>query len=144
MRDTDHRRVRIVLALALGYPVACSVSPGGGVSGTVHDPSGKPIAGVEIRLSSPSRFIGWELPFAEPAYIVTTTDELGHFGVVWTHGDPKEGPLLEVAPKGYGPAVASLGLGTLSCDVELVPIAATGSRSQVQCRVEHGPEAAAP
>jgi hypothetical protein len=144
MRDTDHLRAPIVFALALGCSVACSVSPGGGVSGTVHDPSGKPIPGVEIRLGSPSRFMGWDLPFAQPDYIVTTTDELGHFGVVWTHGDPKDGPLLEVAPAGYGPAVASLAPGTLSCDIELVPIGAAGSRSQARCRVEHGPEAAAP
>ena len=132
--------MRVVLAFAVGYSVACAMPPGGSVSGTVRDGSGKPMPGVEVRISAAARLRGWVLPFAEPDRFVTATDELGHFGVRWSHGDAKEGPLLEVIAVGYAPAVASLGLGVLECDVQLVAVTATGSHSQARCRLEGRPK----
>ena len=100
-----------VLALALLPQLACSASPGGGVSGTVRDGSGRPIAGAEVTLTTETRIFGVRVSFAAPLVMDTTTNDDGTFAVTWMHGDPDEGPALRVQKAGYAPAAERLGLG---------------------------------
>jgi hypothetical protein len=145
MRDrTSGTRTVYSIAAALGCSVACSMPPGGGVSGTVRDPSGKPIPAVELRLTSEARILGVAVPFAEPARMVTITNEAGHFGVLWSHGEREGGPLLEASASGYVPASERLRVGYLESEILLVPVATPGSSSRVKCAPEARSTAASP
>ena len=116
---------------------ACTMPPGGGVSGVVLRTSGEPLPNVTVTLTSESRILGMTIPFAEPARVVTSTDDNGHFGVVWSHGEADQGPLLEVSAPGYSPASERLGVGYLECEVLLVPVATRGHGSEANCRPEN-------
>jgi hypothetical protein len=93
------RHLGLIILLALPIHLGCGVAPGGGVSGTLTDSSGKPIAGAELTLASSARLFvfGIPMPFTEPIRVPTTTDAFGRFGVFWSHGDRDEGPCLRYA-----------------------------------------------
>jgi hypothetical protein len=124
-----------LIPVALSCEAACTMPPSGGVSGTVVDTSGKPMAGLELTLTSTPRVLGLTVPFADPARVPITTDEVGHFGVLWSHGDRHEGPLLEVSLQGYSPVAERLPLGTVECRIVLVAAGATEARSKASCRL---------
>jgi len=134
-----HGRACLIIQLALSCGLACTMPPGGGVSGTVTDSSGQPIAGAELTLTSTPRVFGLVIPFAEPARVTTTTDEVGRFGVFWSHGDRVEGPLLNVSHQGYAAVAERLPLGMVECSVVLVKVGSP-ARSTASCRAVQQPK----
>jgi hypothetical protein len=129
-----------MIAVALSCETVCTMPPGGGVSGTVVDKSGKPMAGVELIVTSSPRILGIAVPFADPARVPTATDEVGHFGVLWSHGDRHEGPLLEVSLQGYAPVAERLPFGMVECSIVLAAAGSTEAKSRATCRLQHRPE----
>ncbi len=127
-------RQRLMATLVVSWSLACTMPPGGGVSGTVVDASGKPMAGVELTLTWTPRIFGIPVPFADPARVPTTTNDVGYFRVVWPHGDRHEGPLLEIGIRGYAPVAERVPIGTAECGVVLVAAGATDKRSKANCR----------
>ena len=132
----------LIILLALSCDLGCTMPPAGGVSGTVTDTSGKPIIGAEIILTSSARVFvfGIPLPFGKPMRVPTTTDDFGHFGVFWSHGDRDEGPLLELSVQGYAPVAERLPLGRVECRVVLAIARPRDSRSRATCRAAGRPE----
>jgi hypothetical protein len=116
--------------------VACSLPPGGGVSGTVRGSTGEAVPDAKVTLTSEPRILGIRVPFVEPAGVVLSSDDTGHFGVIWPHGDTGEGPLLEVSAPGYLPAAQRLGVGYVECDVVLAPVGMQDEVSRVECRLK--------
>jgi hypothetical protein len=130
----------VILASAVMAELACTAPPGGGVWGNVRDSSGRPIAGAEVRLTTQPRLLGFRLPLVDPIRMNTTTQDDGYFLVMWTHGDPDEGPLLEVVKPGFAPATARLGLGHLRCQISLARGAADSLPSEASCGREGSPK----
>ena len=126
--------VRLLASLTLSCGLACTMPPGGGVSGTVADASGKALPGVELTLTTTPRILGIPVPFANPERVPVRTDGLGHFRVLWSHGDRHEGPLLEMRVHGYASVAEQLPLGTAECRIVLATTGATAERSIANCR----------
>jgi hypothetical protein len=106
------RRCNTIFVLVTSQ-LACTMPPAGGVSGTVAEASGKPLAGVEVTLTYTPRMLGVAVPFAEHTRIPTATDESGYFRVLWPHGDRYEGPLLELNVAGYAPVAERRSVSTI-------------------------------
>jgi hypothetical protein len=131
---TDRVRVGALLVVASILAAGCRMPPGGGVSGTVLEPSGKPMEAAEVILSDEPEILGVVVPFEKPVRLVTKTDDTGHFRFFWSHGNRKRGPLLEVRAPGYASVSTQLGLGYPKCEVRLVPTI-TGGTSETRCSV---------
>jgi hypothetical protein len=117
------------------FTAGCRMPPGGGVSGIVLAPSGRPMEGADVVLTDQPEILGVAVPFEKPIRLVSKTDETGHFRFFWSHGNRGNGPLLEVRAAGHASASARLGLGYLQCEARLVPTTSAGATSEMRCSV---------
>jgi hypothetical protein len=122
-----------ILALLVGLLADCAGPPGGGVSGIVLAPSGKPVEGAEVVLIDAPKILGVVVPWQTPVRLVTNTDDFGRFRFWWNHGDPKGGLLLEVSASRYARSSTRLGPGYLECEVRLKPVGETALSSEARC-----------
>jgi hypothetical protein len=104
------------------------------------NPSGTPVEGVEIVVVDAPEILGVAVPWEEPLRLAAKTDESGRLRFLWSHGNPKRGPLLEVHAPGHALSSTRLGAGYSECEVRLKTLGQTDATSEARCAVRTAAE----